>query len=110
MSFAWILVPGPVSYILCSKPMHCTLMMMTAPTLGCMQNTDVFCRSVLCSQELVAFTDAQFVSWGGDIRQPDAYAVRTGGAWVSAMIIMLGQRVGRGTGCLLGPQQLMFVA
>jgi hypothetical protein len=36
----------------------------------------VFCRSVLCDPELVAYTNEQFVAWGGSIHHSDAHAVR----------------------------------
>ncbi|CAD7698180.1 unnamed protein product [Ostreobium quekettii] len=35
--------------------------------------TDSFCREVLCAPEVVAFLSANFVCWGGDIRQSEAF-------------------------------------
>ena len=39
------------------------------------QDTDQFCRNILCSPELIDLVQQQFVCWGGDVRCSDAYAV-----------------------------------
>jgi hypothetical protein len=42
------------------------------------QDTDAFCRGVLCSPEVVAYIGEQFLAWGGDIRRADAFTVGRG--------------------------------
>ncbi|KAI8474966.1 MAG: hypothetical protein J3K34DRAFT_456563 [Monoraphidium minutum] len=39
------------------------------------EDTDAFCRGVLCSPELLAYINEHFVAWGGDIRRPDAFTL-----------------------------------
>ncbi|KAF5840766.1 ubiquitin-related domain-containing protein [Dunaliella salina] len=41
------------------------------------QDTDFFCRNVLCSPELLDLLSQQFVCWGGDVRRSDAYTLST---------------------------------
>lgn len=43
------------------------------------QDTDAFCRGVLCSPELVELASQQFVCWGGDMCRSDAHTVGGGG-------------------------------
>lgn len=40
------------------------------------QDTARFCTEALCEPELVAFLNAHFVCWGGDVRSTDAFRVR----------------------------------
>ncbi|GFH13137.1 UBX domain-containing protein [Haematococcus lacustris] len=40
------------------------------------QDTDLFCHRVLCSPAVVDSTSQHVVCWGGDVRKPDAHAVR----------------------------------
>ena len=37
-------------------------------------DTDSFCKRVLGDEEVVAFMDENFVVWGGDVSQPEAYS------------------------------------
>jgi FAS-associated factor 2 len=37
------------------------------------RDSDAFCRETLCSPPFVDYLNATFVSWGGDIRSPEAY-------------------------------------
>lgn len=37
------------------------------------EDTDTYVRSVLCNQEVVEYVNSHFVSWGGNIQQPDAF-------------------------------------
>jgi len=39
------------------------------------ENTGTFVRSVLTSPDVVAYVNENFVSWGGDVRQPDAFGL-----------------------------------
>lgn len=40
------------------------------------QDTNSFCRDVICDPDVVQYVNDSFVSWGGDIRRPDAFMVR----------------------------------
>eukprot|EP00803_Ostreobium_quekettii_P004019 evm.model.scf_1445.8 EVM.evm.TU.scf_1445.8 scf_1445:36489-40615(+) len=37
------------------------------------EDTDSFCREVLCAPEVIAFLSENFVCWGGDVRQSEAF-------------------------------------
>jgi FAS-associated factor 2 len=37
------------------------------------QDTDGFCKDTLCSPAFVDYLNSTFISWGGDIRNPEAY-------------------------------------
>jgi FAS-associated factor 2 len=37
------------------------------------EDTDTYVRSVLCNPEVVEYVNSRFVSWGGNIQQPDAF-------------------------------------
>lgn len=37
------------------------------------QETPDFCRRTLCAPEVVDYLRENYVVWGGDIRQPDAF-------------------------------------
>lgn len=39
------------------------------------EDTDAFVSGVLCSREVVEYVSQQFVAWGGDVTQPDAFAL-----------------------------------
>ncbi|GBF99613.1 hypothetical protein Rsub_12292 [Raphidocelis subcapitata] len=39
------------------------------------EDTETFCRSVLCSPEVLSYVGEQFVAWGGDIRRADAFTL-----------------------------------
>ena len=41
------------------------------------KDSDAFCRETLCSPPFVDYLNATFVSWGGDIRSPEAYRLAT---------------------------------
>ena len=38
------------------------------------EETDRFCKSILCNNELVNFINGRFVTWGGDVDQREAYS------------------------------------
>lgn len=38
-----------------------------------MQDTETFCRQTLCNSDLAHYINHTFLSWGGDVRHPDAY-------------------------------------
>ena len=40
-----------------------------------LQDTDAFGRTRLCDPPVVEYVNTHFVSWGGDIRNSDAYMV-----------------------------------
>ena len=50
------------------------------------QDTARFCTDTLCEPELVAFLNAQFVCWGGDVRSTDAFRVRGSPDWLHAYL------------------------
>lgn len=37
------------------------------------EDTDTYVRNTLCSPEVVAYVNSHFVSWGGNVQQPDAF-------------------------------------
>jgi FAS-associated factor 2 len=39
------------------------------------QDTDAFCRDVLCSQEFAEFANGEFLCWGGDVSRSDAFSL-----------------------------------
>lgn len=39
------------------------------------EDTDSFCREVLCSPDVVEYVNNTFVSWGGDVRKADAFGL-----------------------------------
>ena len=38
-----------------------------------LQDTETFCRQTLCNSDVAHYINHTFVSWGGDVRHPDAY-------------------------------------
>ena len=43
--------------------------------LVCFQDTDRFCREVLCDPGVIAVLGENLVCWGGDVRQSEAFRV-----------------------------------
>lgn len=41
--------------------------------LPLLQDAENFCRQTLCNSDLAHYINHTFVSWGGDVRYPDAY-------------------------------------
>lgn len=39
------------------------------------ENTDAYVRSVLTNSEVVEYVNSHFVSWGGNVQQPDAFSL-----------------------------------
>lgn len=37
------------------------------------ENTDTYVRTVLCNPEVVEYVNSHFVSWAGNVQQPDAF-------------------------------------
>ena len=46
---------------------------LTSDSLLIVQDTGAFCRQTLCNSDLAHYINQKFVSWGGDVRYPDAY-------------------------------------
>jgi FAS-associated factor 2 len=41
------------------------------------QDTDMFCRNVMCSEAFTEFVDSNFLTWGGSIHNVEAYSLCT---------------------------------
>lgn len=71
------------------------------------QDTDEFCRNIMCSQELLDLVQQQFVCWGGDVRCSDAYSVGgAGGLCVKLIMLMVTESLRGCRGALLHAVQV----
>ena len=58
-----------------------------------LQDTETFCRQTLCNSDLAHYINHTFVSWGGDVRYPDAYKLsnRCGSSAAGRLLLLHGR-------------------
>jgi FAS-associated factor 2 len=50
-------------------------------------DSEGFIRDVLCAPSIMEYVSEHFVAWGGDVRQPDAFALST--RWVARSLLLI---------------------